>query len=131
MNQNEEEVQKKFENGNPEGNDLDTAAYREVFRALGKAPSHSLRADFSDSVLTKILAKQQKESARDMWWLGFGIVFLFVGFVLTVAVAGMNLEFGFFRQIAPYAGLIVFGAVFMIALNWIDKRVVTRKDLSL
>ena len=129
MNRHEEELQKKIESGELVGADLDSIAYREVFRVLSKEPKTQLPMNFSEKIIMKVLAKKQKESARDMWWLGFGVFFLIIGFIVTAVVAGLKFELGFLKDMSSYAGLLVFGAVFILVLNWIDRKVVEKKDM--
>ncbi|HEY0742834.1 MAG TPA: hypothetical protein VGD40_15295 [Chryseosolibacter sp.] len=116
----DEELQKQFESNNPPtGSDRDTIAYREIFRVVAKEPSVTLRSNFAESIVRKILAKKKRESRRDMIWLSFGVVFLLIGLIVTAVVAGLKFELGFLREIS---GLLIFGVAVILLFNWIERR---------
>lgn len=127
MNLYEEELQNNIERGLPAGDELDSKAYREVFRALEKDPGHALQSRFAENVVARIVARQKKEQSRDYLLFFSGLFVLLVAAVATIIVTGFRLDFGFLRSMADYKGLAVFGVLFIGFLNWLDKRLIREK----
>ena len=128
MNQYEEELQNNIERGlTHDGDDLDAKAYREIFRALQKEPGYELRSRFAQNVVAKIVAKQRREQSRDYFWFFAGLFVLFIASLATIIATGFRLDFGFLKTMADYKGLAGFAVVFIILLNWLDKRLVREK----
>jgi hypothetical protein len=129
MNSFEEELQKKIEaNPSQTPGDADAAAYREIFRIISQEPKSGLRNSFADKVVTKIVARKKLEARRDLIWLGFGVVFLFSGLIVTAAIAGLTFELGFLKDISGYAGVFAFGAAIIIAFHWFEKRILPKSS---
>lgn len=125
MSLHEEELQKKIESGeNPQGDELDVKAYREVFHALNHDRGFELPANFTDRVVAKVMGKRKKDSSRDMWWFGIGIFLIVIAFVVAVVFTGFKMDLGFLRGIADYKGLVIFGIAFIAFLNWLDKKLI-------
>jgi hypothetical protein len=124
MNDYEEELQKKLEAGlTPDAEELDIKSYQEVFTVLEKEPPNALPVDFTNRVIAKVIASQKKNASRDFWWLGLGILFTVICFIVVVAMTGFKLQMGFLKEMSGYAGLFIFATVFIIVLNWLEKRV--------
>lgn len=124
----DEEIQKRFESGLPvEGNDRDIVFYREVFRIAGKEPRTKVGNAFAESVVKKIVVKKKREARRDIIWLSFGVVFLLIGLVVTAAIAGLQFELGFLKEMSGYAGVFIFGVAVIIAFNWLEKKTLSKK----
>lgn len=129
MNANDEELQRDLENGRtPKGDDLDVRAYREVFQALKKEPGYNVSPDFAGKVVARIVAQHKANQARDYFWFGAGIFFLILSSVGTVLFVGFSLDFGFLSAMADYKGLAVFGVLFIVFLNQVDKWLVKGKQ---
>jgi hypothetical protein len=124
----DEEIQKRFESNLPvDGNDRDAASYREIFRIISTEPAMKISNSFAERVVKKIVAQKKGEARRDMIWLSFGVVFLLVGLVVTAAVAGLQLELGFLKDMSGYAGIFIFGIVVILTFNWIEKKTLSKK----
>ena len=123
----DEEMQNQFDHAGDVGDGIDAYAYKKVFDALKQEPDFRLPANFSDQVIAKLEAK--RESSRDFIWFGLGIFSFVIATVVAVVLTDFRLNFGAFKFIAGYQGLIIFGIVFILALQWIDKRVI-QKTLS-
>lgn len=125
MNSREEELQKKLEKGQlPHGNGLDVKAYQEVFRALKKDPGYPLSPNFAERVVARAFSRQQNTVLKDYLWFGAGMFFMALAFAATVLYTNFRFDFGFLNVMADYKGLVIFGIVFIIFLNWLDKRLV-------
>jgi hypothetical protein len=128
MNANEEELQSQLEAGKTLSNDnLDVRAYQQVFSALKKSPGYTLSSSFSDSVIQKILERENKiEYRRDLWWLVMGVFLLVIAFVASMALAiayvGFKPGFGFLSGIADYKGLLIIAGLLIIVFNRMDKQ---------
>jgi hypothetical protein len=117
------ELQRSIENKEPVGNSADAKAYRTVFDVLAKEPYH-LPATFADSVLSKI--ESRSKFATDHIWMGLGLFSLLVGGLVTCLFLNFRINFGSFKFISGYAGLIVFGIFFILAVQLIDKRLIQK-----
>lgn len=100
----------------------DAKAYRIVFEALEKPVDYSLSRGFTDRVLTRIVRKKKKESVRDLAWLTAGVFLLVVSFVVALVMTDFTLSLGFLKGMSSYAGVFLFGILFIGLLNWIDHR---------
>jgi hypothetical protein len=129
MSNHDEELQRKTEAGIfDDENDLDAASYKMVFKALSKQSEVKLSEHFSDSVITKIQARQKRTALRDFLWLLLGVTFLVVGFVIAFVVSGLQFEFGFLKQISSYSGVFIFGAIVIVIFNWVEKRLLHLRE---
>lgn len=128
MNPYEEELQNNIERGHHgDGEEMDAKVYRQVFDALKKDPGYSLPPRFAEKVIAKIAARQKKEQLRDYFWFAAGLFLFLVAAVVTLVVTGFRLDFGFLQTMADYKGLALFGLLFVVFLNWLDKRLVRQK----
>jgi hypothetical protein len=98
-----------------------------VFSALKKKPETKLSGDFSDRIVFSVQEKQKRDASRDMFWLGGGIFFLVIAFIVAIIMTSFKLEFGFLKDISGYAGIFVFGVAFIAMLGWLDKRLVFQR----
>lgn len=125
MNPYEEELQKRIEEGQmPKGDESDVRAYGEIFRVLKKEPGFELPSNFADRVVGRVMEKRTRDLSKEYFWFGAGIVFLAVSFLATVYFTGFSPDLGFLKSMADYKGLVIFGALFIVLLNWLDKRLV-------
>ncbi len=116
-----------MEAGNvPSGNDPDMRAYHEVFSRLKNVPATALSPDFADAVMGKILKKQSTYSPRDL--LGFGIGVFLLTIACLVAVAMSELNVAAIRNTSGYLGLLLFGMLFVLVLNRMDRKFVSGKQ---
>jgi hypothetical protein len=128
MNDYEEELQNKLEAGlTPNTDELDIKSYQELFNVLKKEPPVTLSADFTSRVIAKVTVSQKKSASRDFWWLGLGIFFTVICFIVVVVMTGFKFEMGFLKEMSRFAGLFIFGVVFIIALNLLEKRVLPER----
>ena len=128
MNSYEEEMQRNVEAGTSPGrDDLDARAYREVFRALQKDPGYGVPPGFAETVLHRVSAKQEKALMRDYLWFFAGILFVLSSAVVTLVITEVRLDFGFLNVMPQYRGLAVFAIIFILFINWLDKRLVRQK----
>ena len=119
----DEELQDKIEKGLG-GTTADERAYRRVFQALQREPSLKLSADFASRVISRIQTKPA--TSRDLVWMAVGIGSLTIALIVAIVLTGFSFNWGVFKFISGYPGLIVFGIAFILALQWIDKRIVRR-----
>ena len=94
----------------------------DVFQALRKELDYELPADFAAKVVSRILVREEKRWSSEYIWFTVGILCLVAAFIWTVALIGFRLDFGFLNGMAAYKGLAIFGIVFIVGLNWLDRR---------
>ena len=109
-----------IESGNvPDG--LDAESYRVVFDALKKEPDFKLSSDFASKV-----AAMMPGTKPSFNWDRFFFVDGFISFVGAFAYAFVSISpafsTGVFSFVSGYPGLFVFAVVFVILLNWVDKK---------
>jgi hypothetical protein len=121
MNEKEEKLQRQTELGDAPLS-ADAEAYRFVFKALEEEPETELSSAFADNVMKIVEARKSKSSFYEMFWLLGGIVLLLISFVVAVVMTNFKFSMGFLSGMSSYAGLLIFGIVFIGLLNWIDKR---------
>lgn len=128
MNAYEEELQKKLEDGQRQDHeDLDVKAYHEVFRALRKDPGYKLSPEFASKVVAKVAARHKLEQSREYLWFLAGVMLIVITAVVTIILMGFRPDFGLFEEMGQYKGLAAFAVVFVIFLNWLDKRLVRKR----
>lgn len=122
--QKDEELQRYAQENRLTGSDRDSRAYRAVFDALKREPEFRVSSEFSDTVLSRISAAEGRS-------LYYWMAFVFLGFVIAAGVAialtGFKPEFGFLKHISRFTGLLVFGAAFILFLQWVDRKLVFHK----
>ena len=138
----EEELQHKLEAGE-HITGKDAAAYRKVFDALEREPDFRLPMNFADAVMSRIESIQ--ESRKEYFLIGGGVLFFVIATIVAYLMTDFRLssdtfklqtDLNAFQFVKNYVGLFIFGAAFIILLQWLDKRFVkpTAKrvgDLSL
>lgn len=117
----EEELQNSFEKGF-KGHSLEDRAYRTVFDVLQKQPDYQLPSNFADKVIIKIDLATQRSTAREMTWLYLGLASFVVAAGVVMVMTNFKIDFGALKFISGYQGLIIFGALFILGLHWIDKK---------
>ena len=121
----EEDLQRSLERDIPGSADKDSQAYRLVFDALQREPEFQLSAKFSDNVLQRLAVAR----GRDQYtWFAIVILGFVIAAGVSIALTGFRPDFGFLRHISKYSGLFAFGAVFIIFLQWVDKKLVREKE---
>ena len=119
----EEELQNSIERGLA-GNGPGELAYRTVFSALKQSPSYQLPSDFADRVLHRMEAVAEKSSSRELVWLYVGLISFIIAAGIAIAMTGFKINFGALKFISGYSGLLIFGAAFILGLNWLDKKII-------
>ncbi|MBS1680726.1 MAG: hypothetical protein JST48_03365 [Bacteroidetes bacterium] len=116
-------LQTQIEKGNViQGIDAD--AYKIVFNALKQEPDFKL----SDGFVMRVTSTVDEKKSFD--WDKLLIAVGAFGFVVVLAYALTAIKptftVGIFTFILSYQGLIGFGIVFILMLNWIDQRLISR-----
>lgn len=120
----DEELQHKIEAGDQLDTSADAQAYRKVFSSLQRDIEFTLPASFENLMVQRIAAQHAKESYRDGWWLIGGIFLFIIGFIVALVLIDFKPDMGVYTFITGYPGLIVFGVIFILVLNYIDKKFV-------
>jgi len=120
---NDEELQDRIERGDHlEGKE--GQAYRLVFAALRKEPAFRLPANFADQVLRRVTGEDNPR--REIFWFVLGLFSFVIALGVAVFLTGFTPNLGAFEFVSSYPGLFVFGALFIGALHWIDKRMIRK-----
>ena len=123
---NEEEFQKRAEAGMA-GDDMDSKAYDLVFSALKAEPDMKLPTSFADRVAQMVVKNKAESASLEFIWLVAGIVSLLIALIITASMIDVSMDFGFLSAMKSYRGLLVFAAIFIGLLHWVDKRFVHQK----
>lgn len=128
MNNQEENIQRAIESGSePDGDRLEINAYREVFGRLSRLPEIRPAADIENIVLTRILRRRQQQSRLDYIWLAVGILLLLIVCVIAVAFTGVGISASFLTRVPDVTGVVIFGILFVVVLNRLDKKLLLRR----
>jgi hypothetical protein len=132
MSAHEEELQRRIEQGEifPDDN-VDAKAYQHIFKSLKYVSDQKVSASFADRVIQKILAKkQEKESAKDLWWLGTGIFLLIVALIIAFYYIGFKPQFGFLSAVGEDKGLIFLAVLLIVVFNKFEKKLLSPKRIA-
>lgn len=120
MKLTDEELQSQIEKGHAvEG--TDASSYKRVFSALMKEPSFVLPTNFSGDVI-KRMAIARPEASKDNLLLGLGIFGFVLAAIITIVLTGFNPSAGAFKFLSGYSGLFIFGIMFVLILQYFDKK---------
>jgi hypothetical protein len=119
----DEELQNKFLTGGTDDS-LDGIAYKKVFDAISTEPQFYLPINFADKVVQQIETKEANSTASEMRWLAAGIFLLVIGAVVGAILSGFRPSFGAFKFWASYPGLFLFGLIFLLFIQWLDKTII-------
>ena len=122
MSLSDEELQKRIEAGLPEDS-IDGKAYRKVFDVLKKEP-YSVPVNFADKVLDRL--ESRGSLSKDYIWFGLGLFVFLVAPVIAVVKTEYRFDVGAFKFLSSYSGLLLFGAVFVLIIHLVDKRLLER-----
>jgi hypothetical protein len=129
MNSNEEDLQKSIESGaSTNADELDVKAYEEVFARLRKKPDEFLSAGFADRVIVRIQEKQRISTSRDFVWLAIGVFLLTISVIVATVLSGFRPSLGVLKGMSGYAGVFAFGVIFILLLNRIDKKFLSKSE---
>jgi hypothetical protein len=131
MKTQDEVFQEQIEKGIHDTRDVDSRAYQIVFNGVSKKPNVSLSTGFTHSVIRKIQQIKEERSLRiDFMWLGIGLFAFIIATIISISLTNFKFDFGALGFINSYGGLLIFGAILIIGLQWLDKKLVinTRAD---
>jgi hypothetical protein len=120
----EEELQRQIEKGLVNESNEDVRAYQYVFDALKKEPDFHVSLPFADRVVAVL---EKKDEKRDYYWMAAGISLIVVTLMISLALADIRWTTGVFTFISGYSGLIIFGIIFILLLQWLDKKIIKKK----
>jgi hypothetical protein len=123
MKSPDELIQKQTEAGAPPST-AEGEAYRMVFEALRKEPQYRLPSNFASKVAAKAMA--EKGFNWDKFFLISGCIATVAAFIYALISIKASFSVGVFQFFSSYYGLAVFGIVFVLLLQWIDRRLVRR-----
>jgi hypothetical protein len=122
----EEEIQRQVEEGRAPSTDANTRAYQRVFDALSQEPEFELPAHFEDRVLKSIEANEKATERKETYWLITGIFVLIIASIIGAILVGFKPSFGAFGFLSRHTGLFIFAVVFILLLQWVDRKIVHR-----
>ena len=61
-----------------------------------------------------------------MFWFYSGIVGCIIAMVVAILMTNFKFNFGAFRFISGYPGLVTFALLFVLSLQWLDRKVVRK-----
>lgn len=123
MNQPDEDIQRRVEAGST-GQSRDDVVYRKIFRALSR-DTYALPSDFAGKVSGKVAAGSL---VREYVWFAIGLMSIVTAAVAAVVMVGPDFSLGRFRFISSYWLLFVFGILFILMLNYLDRQLVRRRS---
>lgn len=125
----EEELQNFIESEKKGDGSLDHIAYERVFRALSHEPSNTLPVNFADKVVQMVeLRRAEKISSKEVIIIASVFILSLAVFIASLLLTKFKLEWGFLRSMNEYKGLFIFGFVFILLLQWVDKTILRRNQ---
>ncbi|MGC4020938.1 MAG: hypothetical protein QM734_02875 [Cyclobacteriaceae bacterium] len=100
----------------------DADAYKIVFKSLKKEPNYNLSNDFALKVSS--LAESKKTFNWERFILISGIFGFLGALIFSLAWVKPSFSFGVFTFFSGYRGLIIFAIIFVLVLNWVDKKLI-------
>jgi hypothetical protein len=125
MNAAEKELQQRIEANLPVGATPDARAYKKVFESLSREP-FELPVDFADTVLLRIESRKSRFSS-DILWLSFGLAVLLLAGIITGVALRVSINFGAFKFVSGYGGLLIFSLALILGFHWIDRAIIRKK----
>ncbi len=124
MKHSEEELQNQIEQGLVTESGDDIRAYQRVFDALKKEPDYHVSLPFADRIIAIINKREEK---RDYWWIAIGIFLAVIAMIVSLALTSAHWSTGVFTFLSGYPGLVAFGIVFILLLQWVDRKIVKKR----
>jgi hypothetical protein len=118
----DEQLQKQIESGVTPTTE-DGRVYQQLFKTLKQEPAFHVSLPFADRILAKL---EKRDEQRDFRWLAFGIFLSVVALVIALALTNAW-TIGVFSFVSGYPGLVIFGVMFIVFLNWVDRKVIRKK----
>jgi hypothetical protein len=128
MSEAEKKLQEKVEAGISGFGSDDEKVYQQIFSVLEKEPMYTLPASFAEGVVHKIQRERARATKREYFWLCAGIVMLVIAMVVAIIFSDFKINAGFLSGVSAYKGLFVFGAIFILILNWLDRKFIRAKN---
>ena len=125
-NLEDDKLQQLIEEGKLTKAEIDTnpsaKLYTSVFKALETTPDDALAPGFSNRVLQKIQAREDKSS----WYDLLPIVLISAAFLLFLTIVllilGTNLQF--FNSLGQFKGYLFIGVIMILLIQLLDKKLV-------
>jgi hypothetical protein len=124
MKPTDEELQHQIDQGLINESSEDARAYQRIFDVLKKEPEFHVSLPFADRIVDLI---EKKEVKQDYFWMAAGIFLIVVTLIVSLALAEIHWTAGVFTFISGYSGLIIFGIIFILLLQWLDKKIIKKK----
>jgi hypothetical protein len=129
MKDHEEELQRSVEKGKvPQS--ADGYAYSKLFSVLAKDPGYLLPSSFADTVIERIKLQHHTFGTVEKVFICTGFFLLLLSLAVAIALTGFTLHPGFLAALSEYAGVLVFGCIFIALLHFIDKQFVRNRYTS-
>lgn len=124
---NDENLQQDAERG-LKRNDPDSLAYEKIFAALSKEPIHTLPSNFADRIVLMVQKKTRLRHSRlEIALFSVGAIFCLITLIVSIALTGFSIQFGFLKSIGEYKWLMIFAIVSITVLQAVDKFILRRK----
>ncbi len=120
----DEELQGRIEKGELSDN-RDSRAYSKIFDALRREPEFKVPINLAERIVLRADLASRK-SSRDMVWLYAGLAACFAAMIVAALLTNFKINFGALKFISGYPGLFVFGILFVLALQWVDRKIVRK-----
>ena len=98
---------------------------KKIESVLTCEPDFQLPTSFA-KLVRLIDAKQKAARQWEIFWIAFAGFLFVVAVGVSVYLTGFKPSFNAFPFLNNYAGLIVFGILFIGLLNWVEKRFLRR-----
>jgi hypothetical protein len=95
---------------------------KKIENVLTREPDFQLPPSFANRLVSMIDAKQKAGRQWEIFWIAFAGFLFLVAVGVSIYLTGFKPSFSAFPFLNNYAGLIVFGVMFIGLLNWAERR---------
>lgn len=107
----------------------DAQVYQRVFDALSREPDYKIKPNLADRVIARMSLERKESTSHDNLFFVLGLSLMLIVAIVGAVLVGFKPDFGAFKFLAGYPGLVGFAIAFILFIQWLDKKLV-KKNLS-
>ena len=101
----------------------------QIKSALSREPDFELSAEFTDRLVSMMVAAKRKEERLEIFWIGLGAFLFLITLIVWIVLTDFKISLSSFPFLRNHLGLVCFGIVFITLLNWLDKKLVRKNSI--
>lgn len=101
----------------------------QIDNALTREPDFKLPVGFADGLVKIIEESRAREKRWEIFWIGFGGFLFFIALIVVLVLIDFKPTFSGSSFLTTNVGLIVFGILFVLLLNLLDKKFIRKAEM--